>query len=306
VKSLSETPDLVRSPGSRVDPERLMTETDRIQEVIQANIALHTKVSVSYNTEPHFRPENIANVERKLKAVLEAAGSRRMLDLGCGTGFMINIAKKHVAEIHGVDVTQAMMDKVDTSGSAKIKLFRHDSGTFPAEPGSYDVVTSYSFLHHLFDIGPTLKTAATALKKGGKYYVDLDPNYYFWEQINKLERTAKYDPIVSREIEAVTYKDEDIQKEFGVDKDVFNKAEYGKSTLGGFTEEHLGKKLSQAGFSSYSFFYEWFIGQGSMINSELHTREQRFTYAAQVNELLQRAMPLSRSLFKYIGFVATR
>jgi SAM-dependent methyltransferase len=283
-----------------------MTETDPIERVIQANIALHTKVSVSYNTEPHFRPENILNVERKLKAVLDSAGSHRMLDLGCGTGFMIHIAKKYVAEIHGVDVTQAMMDKVDTSGAAKIKLFRHDSGTFPAEPGSYDIVTSYSFLHHLFDIGPTLKTAAKALKKGGKYYVDLDPNFYFWEQINKLPRGGKYDPIVAREIEAVAYKDEDILREFGVDKEVFNMAEYGKSTLGGFTEEHLGARLTEAGFGSYSFFYEWFIGQGALINDTGHTREQRFAQAAQVNDLLQRAMPLSRSLFKYIGFVATK
>ncbi len=284
-----------------------MNEAEKYQEVIRANIALHTKVSSDYNTcEPHFRPENVANVERKLKAILDVTGRNRMLDLGCGTGFMIQIAKKHVAEIHGVDVTQAMMDKVDTSGSARIKLFNSDAGSFPAEPGSYDVVTSYSFLHHLFDIGPTLATAYRALKKGGKYYVDLDPNYGFWEAIEKLDRRGDYHPIVKREIEAVTYKDEDIQKQFGVDREVFNKAEYGKSTLGGFTEEHLSAKLKAAGFAKFEFFYEWYIGQGALINDARFTVEQRFTYAAQVNELLQRAMPLSRTLFKYIGFIATK
>ena len=47
-------------------------------------------------------------------------------------------------------------------------------------------------------------------------------------------------PIVrKREIEMVTYKDEDIEKNFGVDKDVFNAAEYGKNIKGGFRAEEL-------------------------------------------------------------------
>ena len=104
------------------------------QKVIDANIALHSKMSDDYSTcEPHFRPENIASVEDKLKPIFAQTNAKKMLDLGCGTGFVINIAKKYVNEIHGVDVTQAMMDKVDKSGNAKIELFNHDTGSFPAE-----------------------------------------------------------------------------------------------------------------------------------------------------------------------------
>jgi ubiquinone/menaquinone biosynthesis C-methylase UbiE len=283
-----------------------MTEEERYQEVIRANIALHTRVSVDYNTcEPHFRPENVANVERKLLQVIQATSAKRLLDLGCGTGFIIQIAKKHVAEVHGVDVTQAMLDKVDRSGPAKIVLHTADSGAAPVEAGSFDVATSYSFLHHLYDIGPTLKTAYRALRKGGQYYVDLDPNYHFWEAINALDRSGKYDAIVKREIEQVTYKDEDIEKQFGVSPDVFNKAEHGK-TQGGFTEEMLRRKCAEAGFSHVEVFFEWFIGQGSLINDPAIATDKRFEYAAQVHALLQRAMPLSRNLFKYIGFVATK
>ena len=101
------------------------------QKVIEANIALHSRMSDDYSTcEPHFRPENIQKVEDKLKPVIEATNAKRLLDLGCGTGFMINIAKKYVQEIHGVDVTQAMMDKVDKSGNATIVLHNHDTGSF--------------------------------------------------------------------------------------------------------------------------------------------------------------------------------
>lgn len=277
------------------------------QKVIEANIALHSRMSDDYSTcEPHFRPENIQKVEDKLKPVIEATNAKRLLDLGCGTGFMINIAKKYVQEIHGVDVTQAMMDKVDKSGNATIVLHNHDTGSFPVEEGSFDVVTGYSFLHHLYDVVPTLQTAYKALRKGGQFYADLDPNYYFWEGVNQLDRNGQYDGIVKREIEMVTYKDEDIEKNFGVDKDVFNQAEFGKNIKGGFREEELVAALKNIGFTDVQFFYHWFIGQGKLINDESMDRTARFAHAEVMHDYLLKAMPLTRNLFKYVGFVATK
>lgn len=277
------------------------------QKVIAANIALHSRMSDDYSTcEPHFRPENVAHVESRLRPIFAQTNAKKILDLGCGTGFVINIAKKYVTEIHGVDVTQAMMDKVDRSGGAKIELFNHDSGSFPAAAGAYDMVTAYSFLHHLYDVMPTLNTAFKALRPGGVFFADLDPNYYFWEAVNKLDRNGAYDPIVKREVEMVTYKDEDIQKNFGVAKEVFNFAEYGKNIKGGFRAEDLQAALTQTGFKKVTFFYHWFIGQGKLINDDGFTKEDRFRHADVMADYLQKAMPLSRSLFKYIGFTAEK
>ena len=279
----------------------------KYDDVVKANIALHSKMADDYSTcEPHFRPENINKVEEKLKIIFEELKAERLLDLGCGTGFIINIAKKYVKQIDGVDVTQAMMDKVDKTGSAIINLHNHDTGSFPAEPSSYDVVTGYSFLHHLYDINPTLKTAYTALKHGGKLYCDLDPNYYYWESIHKLDRKGKYDPIVKREIEMVTYKDEDIEKNFGVSKDVFNTAEFGKNIAGGFKEEELVTQLKEVGFSHVTVFYYWFLGQASLINDSWGTKEERLKYADVMDSVLQRSLPVSRNLYKYMGFIATK
>lgn len=277
------------------------------KKVIEANIALHTKMSNEYSTcEPHFRPENIHKVETQLAALIKQANAKKLLDLGCGTGFIINIAKKYVQEIHGVDVTQAMMDKVDKSGSCNIQLFNHDTGTFPVASETYDMVTGYSFLHHLYDITPTIKNAYKALKKGGIFYADLDPNYYFWESIHQLNRNEPYDSIIKREIEMVTYKDEDIEKNFGVEKEVFNAAEYGKNIKGGFKEEELEKLLHDVGFTKVKIFYHWFVGQGNLINDNQFTKEERFKYADIMHSYLQKALPISKHLFKYIGFTAEK
>ena len=285
----------------------MSAEKDKYSEVIDANIALHSKMSEHYNScEPHFRPENIQKVEAKLLETISATKATKLLDLGCGTGFMINIAKKYVQEITGVDVTQAMLDKVDLSGTAKITLINHDTGSVALDFGSYDVVSAYSFLHHLYDLNPTFSTAFKALKSGGKFYADLDPNFYFWEQIHQLDRNGNYDAIVKREIEMVTYKDEDIEKNFGVEKDVFNNAEFGKNIKGGFREEELKAQLLAAGFTKIDFFYHWYIGQGNLINDEKFSKEDRFKHADVMDSILQKIMPLSKHLYKYVGFIATK
>lgn len=277
------------------------------QKVLQANISLHTKLANDYNTcEPHFRPENIEKVESILKKMVSGLKKPSLLDLGCGTGFIIHIAKKYFDEIHGVDVTQAMLNKVDKTGKAKITLFNHDTGTFPTQKEHYDVVTAYSFLHHLYEIEPTITTAFNALKKNGIFYSDLDPNYYFWEQINNLNRDGNYDPIVKREIEMVSFKDEDIETKFKVDKDIFNNAEYGKNITGGFKENELKEKFLTVGFKKVEVFYHWYIGQGHLINDTEIKKEERFKHADVMNNILQKSLPLSRHLFKYLRIIATK
>jgi ubiquinone/menaquinone biosynthesis C-methylase UbiE len=280
---------------------------DKYKEVINANIAVHSKLATFYaKTEPHFRPENVAIVDARVKAIAEATKAKKLLDLGCGTGFMINVAKNHVKHVVGVDVTRAMLDQVDKTGPGTIELHEHDTGSFPAETGTFDMVTAYSFLHHLYDIEPTLGTAAKALRKGGQFYVDLDPNFYFWDAITKLEGKGTYDPIVQREIDAVAHKDDEIAKEYGIPNEVFNDAEYGKTSTGGFKEEVLREQLMKVGFSSVTFTYYWYLGQAFLVNEEGKPREERLKNAELTDKVLQRTMPLSRQLYKYVGFLAIK
>jgi ubiquinone/menaquinone biosynthesis C-methylase UbiE len=277
------------------------------EKVIQANIDVHTRLAADYNkSEPHFREENIAKITERFARIAVETKANRQLDLGCGTGFMINIGKQFVKEIVGVDVTQAMLDQIDHSGGVKIKLVLGDTGSYVDEAGCFDIVTAYSFLHHLFDIKPTLKTAYDSLREGGVFYGDLEPNAAYWEAIGTIGRSEMNDSIIAREIEQVTYKDEDIEKQFGVDTETFNYAEYNKNIAGGFHETQLRDDLFATGFSRIEIFHQWFLGEGFLINDESMMKEERFRSAAVMSRILQRVMPLSRHLFKYIGFYATK
>ncbi len=284
--------------------------SDKYNEVIQANIAVHSKLASLYaKTEPHFRPENLAVVDGTLKRLAAETAAKSLLDLGCGTGFIINLAKHHVQRVVGVDVTRAMLDQVDTSGPAQIELHEHDTGSFAVEAGSFDLVTAYSFLHHLYDMKPTLKTAADALRQGGRFYADLDPNFYFWDAITKLQsapESSGYDPLVTREIDAVARQADQMNVEYGVPNSVINDAEYGKNVAGGFKEDAVRAALLEVGFTDATFTYYWYLGQALVVNDESKPREQRLADAALIGSVLRKVMPLSRHLYKYIGFVATK
>ncbi len=281
---------------------------DKIKEAIEANIFVHTIMADDYNSvEPHFRPESIDRVENIIQKINKDKIIDKVLDLGCGTGFMINIVKKRANEIVGVDVTQAMMDKVDTSGKASIKLINADTGTVSLPQNYFDLVTAYTFLDHLYDMKPTFINVFNALIKDGVFYADLSPNYYFWEGVKKLDPNFNlYEPIIQREVDAVWKKDQEIEFQFGIDKETFKKAEHQKHTKGGLMEEELRDLLLNTGFSKVEFIYHWFIGQAQLINDESINKELRYSQADFIHQNLIKTLPLSRNLFKYIGFIATK
>ena len=113
-------------------------------------------------------------------------------------------------------------------------------------------------------------------------YVDLDPNFYFWDAITKLEGKGTYDPIVQREIDAVAHKDDEIAREYGIPNEVFNDAEYGKTVTGGFKEEELREKLTRVGFSKVEFRYYWYLGQAFLVNEKGRAREDRLASALKM------------------------
>ena len=270
-------------------------------KVSEANILVHSKMADTYNErEPHFRPENRAQVRRVLESLRAYTGGK-LLDLGCGTGFIIDLADGLFDEIHGVDITEAMIAKIDTS---REHIFTHicNAENLPFADASFDVVTSYAFLHHLQDYRPVFKEVFRVLRKGGIFYVDLEPNAHFWKLASSYDNAAKeaYSDIVKKEIDSVCHTDDQVLKEFGISKEVFNAAEHIKSIAGGIDGEILKADALYTGFASCDIQYQWYAGQGKVLH------EQSASAADLVDRYLREMLPLSQSLYKYIRFVITK
>lgn len=270
-------------------------------EVIEANIKVHTTMAETYNNaEPHFRPENKAQVLEQLQRLRLISGGR-LLDVGCGTGFIIDMAKTIFDELHGVDVTQAMLDRVDLS-SGNITLHNAPAENLPFKDGYFDLVTSYAFIHHVYNYEDVLKEVYRVLRPGGVAYIDLEPNRAFWDAMTHLQRSTDFDKqtwsaIVAKEIDSVLHTGERVEIEYGIEKSVFDNAEYTKTVMGGIDALQFEQAMKRIGFSECETTYLWFLGQGTV----MHTMS--FDAAKLVDQYLRQVLPLSKHLFKYLRFV---
>jgi Methylase involved in ubiquinone/menaquinone biosynthesis len=274
------------------------------QRIIDANILVHTAMASTYNeNEPHFRAENKAVVRKHLVRLRSLSGPR-LLDVGCGTGFIISLADDLFSEIHGVDITQAMLDRVER-GSGSITLHRSLAEEMPFSDGYFDAASAYSFIHHLADYSDVLHEVHRVLKPGGTFYVDLDPNRTFWSAINAAQKTLTSSgdnpsDILAREIDSVLHTDDRVECEFGIASETFNLAENYKDILGGIDPDDFQENALRAGFTNCEVGYYWYLGQGCIMHG------QSAEHAGVVEAYLMRALPVSAPLFKYLRFFLTK
>lgn len=257
---------------------------------------MHSQLADVYNeTEPHFRPENQAKVRRQLeKMAATAPSTARMLDLGCGTGFLINLAHDLFGQIDGVDATQQMLDRVDLS-PGNITLHQGVVETLPFDDNTFDAATAYSFIDHLADHTAMLREASRVLKPGGRLYIDLIPNRSFWSSIyNAADAPGRpFDEIVEREINELVNHEQKLQEQFGIDPVDWQFAEPAKSEGKGFDAAALCADAEQAGFIA-EIDFEWFLGQAVVMHGT------SMEAATMIDDHLHRLLPTTEHLFKYL------
>jgi len=268
------------------------------QDVLKANIEFHSALAASYDRDqPHFRPENRALVSAKLRRYAEEVGNRVMVDLGCGTGFMVQLALPWFRTIYGFDVTHAMISQIGLS-SGRVVICQADTGFIPVQSGVADLVTANTFLHHLYDLRPTVAEAWRVLKNGGVFYSEEDPNFYFWDALKDLPATQP--GLLQREIDAVQKTDEIVEDTCGVAASTVRIAEFQKMIRGGMKPEELKNLFEDVGFSSVNIQPYWFLGQSSVHH------DQSAEDAQTVDNYLRRVLPLSIPFFKYLRIEARK
>lgn len=279
-----------------------MTERDVSREdVLQANVYIHTSLIDLYDDQPHFLPENKAKVTAILEDLRRAvdpvvSGKAQLLDMGCGTGFLLALATPLFDELHGVDITPAMLEKVDLS-SGKITLHCGAVEQTPFEDAAFDLVTAYSFMDHLYDLRPFLAEVFRVLKPGGRFYADQNANRAFWEEVGRLDGPLdSYSAIVQREVTAGLRSEEEYAKKRDIDTESFRIAEYIKTQENGIDAEQVLAIAREIGFKDCTVRYDWYLGQGKVMHG------QSLADSAVVEAYLREVAPLSNHLFKYLRF----
>lgn len=281
-----------------------MREKEKEIDIIKANLKFFKHKAQDYNAEePSYKPENIKRVKTIFEEFLIKKKNPKILDIGCGTGFVMDIAKKFSTNVIGVDISAEMLKEVNRKGN--VETIRSNTSFLPFTENYFDVCTSYGFLHHLYDLVSTLKEAHRCLRRGGIFYSDQDPNYYYWENGRKFNPEKIKNLFLKNEIIHVNdptdgYKRKKMKSLNTAGKETIIQSEYQKTTKGGFREEEISEMFKKIGFRQISYNYEWYLGEG-YVKHEISKKTD-----VLLNEHLQKCLPLSRNLFKYVRIIAIK
>ena len=122
-----------------------------------------------------------ASVERAIEAALGAAPLGRLIDIGTGTGRMIELLGANASEAIGIDRSYEMLRvarvKLDRAAIASASLRQGDMYSLPLDDCAADTVILHQVLHYAQAPGAAIAEAARILAPGGRLLiVDFAPH----------------------------------------------------------------------------------------------------------------------------------
>jgi 2-polyprenyl-6-hydroxyphenyl methylase/3-demethylubiquinone-9 3-methyltransferase len=105
------------------------------------------------------------------KLRLERGSGARVLDVGCGAGFLSNYLAREGFEVSGIDASQASLDvaaRHDATGN--VRYLFGDALALPFADASFDAVCAMDFLEHVEAPAAVVTEIARVLRPGGVFF----------------------------------------------------------------------------------------------------------------------------------------
>jgi ubiquinone/menaquinone biosynthesis C-methylase UbiE/DNA-binding transcriptional ArsR family regulator len=120
-------------------------------------------------------------VEQALLAAIGDGPFQAVLDLGTGTGRILELLAKRASRAVGIDASPAMLTvartNLERAGLRNVQVRQGDIYALPVERNTYDVVVVHQVLHYLDDPARAVREASRALRPGGRLFiVDFAPH----------------------------------------------------------------------------------------------------------------------------------
>ena len=116
-----------------------------------------------------------ARVEQTIAQLIGSKPVHALLDLGTGTGRMLEVLAPLAARAVGVDQSPAMLSvarcNLERAGVRNVQLRQGDIYALPVERAAYDLVIVHQVLHFLDDPARALREAVRTLAPGGRLVV---------------------------------------------------------------------------------------------------------------------------------------
>lgn len=143
-----------------------------LSEHARSQVEMHRSVAEMYRRRAGYPFADAFQEERNalFLALAPPDEGALALDLGCGTGVMLDTLASRYRRIVGLDLSAEMLEGYDASGlppGRTVRLVRGDMTTLPFATERFDVVVCRSALHHMDDEVGVLKEMARVLRPGG-------------------------------------------------------------------------------------------------------------------------------------------
>ncbi len=172
--------DIARALIARLDPNDPIIARDR--ERLAAVRAARTAAAQNYFRRHAAEWDRIrklhvaeAAVEEAICAALDGAPIRSLLDLGTGTGRMLELFAAKIERGLGLDLSLDMLalarEHLDRAGLKNCSVRHGDIYDLALPRDSFDVVIIHQVLHFLDDSGRAIREAARVLRPGGRLLV---------------------------------------------------------------------------------------------------------------------------------------
>ncbi|MDP2939642.1 MAG: class I SAM-dependent methyltransferase [Candidatus Omnitrophota bacterium] len=211
--------------------------------VKQANKLLYDTIKDNYEKIDGRRSRNLLSwLRNRLEGLSIIVNEKSvLLDIGCGSGFVIKAAQGLFKRLYGLDISENILKKVSQFADGVICA---DVDFIPLKDETIDIVVLFSAIHHFYDFRVMLDEIHHVLKKGGILYIDHDLDKRFAKRFKLLLKIYRR---VSRR------KDKYISA--GIDERIYDLAEFHSD---GIDKQELEHCLKELGFEIIDSFNHWF------------------------------------------------
>lgn len=172
--------DVARALIERLNPgdQTIARDRERLSSVRQARAAAAQAYFRAHAAEwDRIRKLHVADeaVEGAIRAALSDKPFRSLLDLGTGTGRMLEMFGPDIERGLGLDLSLDMLllarDRLERAGLRNCSVRQGDIYELPLANDSFDVVILHQVLHFLDDGARAIREAARVLRPGGRLLV---------------------------------------------------------------------------------------------------------------------------------------
>lgn len=126
-----------------------------------------------YGRNDYLSPITIKRYHEILDQFESVRKTNRLLDVGCGIGYFLDVAKERGWEVYGTEFTDKAIEICESKG---IKMHKGPLNPSNYNLESFDVITSFEVIEHINTPNLEVSNISKLLRKEGLFYITT-PNF---------------------------------------------------------------------------------------------------------------------------------